>query len=347
MGLVGKEIMSIFMIFLMIGYVCLVYYAAKSFLSFYQEEIEMDALKTKESYHKYLLQEDKVLTEKKALEEKFRELFTLYDMTKEITKSFSEEDALHIFRQKLQQNVVFEDCRLLDPLSKEINDAKKDPQYIFFPLKGKKELLGYVVIKGAGGQEHDKITILVNQFALVLRRISLYKEVERLAITDSLTQVFTRRYIMERFEEELDRARTKGSELAFLMLDVDFFKQVNDRHGHLVGDGVLRAVARCILENVREIDILGRYGGEEFCIILPDTDSAGAEYVAQRMRKAIENHAVDVYDIRIKVTASIGIAMFPRNGKKTGTLIDKADWALYRAKKMGRNRVCIFGMYDE
>lgn len=339
--------MPFFMTFLVLIYIVFVYDMAQTILGFYQEKAEMDALKTKESYHKYLLQEDRVLTEKKTLEEKFRELFTLYDMTKEIARSFSEDEALHIFRQKLEKNVVFEDCRLLDPLSKEISVVRKDSRCQVFPLKGKKELLGHIVIKGAGEQDQDKIAILVNQFALVMRRIYLYKEVECLAITDSLTQVFTRRYILERFEEELNRARTKKTELSFLMLDVDLFKQVNDRNGHLVGDGVLRAVARCILENVREIDIVGRYGGEEFCIVLPDTDAAGAEYVAQRVRKSIENHVIDVYDTRIKVTASLGIAMFPKNGKKAGTLIDKADWALYRAKKMGRNCVCIFGMYDE
>jgi len=339
--------MPVLMTVLMIGYLYFVYYAAKTLLVYYQEGAEMGVLQAKEAYHKYLLQEDRVLAEKKTLEEQFRELFTLYDMTRQITKSFSGEDAFQIFRQKLQQNVVFEECRLLDPLSKDINGLKKDPQYFLFPLKGKKELLGYVVIKGAGQEDQDKTAILVNQFALALRRIDLYQEVERLAVTDSLTQAFTRRHMMERFEEEINRARIKESPLAFLMLDVDFFKQVNDRYGHLAGDGVLRAVARRIFENVREIDIVGRYGGEEFCIILPETDALGAEYVAERVRKSIEGRMMDVYDIRIKVTASIGIAVFPKNGKKTGTLIDKADWALYRAKKNGRNKVCVFGMYDE
>jgi len=339
--------MPMFMTMLVILYVAFVYYVAKALFVFYTQEAELGVLKNKEAYHKYLLQEDRVVSEKKVLEERFRELFTLYDMTKEIIKSFNEEDAFQIFRHKLQQNVVFEDCRLLEPLSQDIADVKRDPQVILFPLKGKKELLGYVAIKGAGRSDDDKITILVNQFALVLRRIYLYQEVERLAITDSLTQVFTRRYIMERFEEEIRRTQAKGTELAFLMLDVDFFKQVNDRYGHLVGDGVLRAVTKKILENVREIDIVGRYGGEEFCLVLPETDAVGAEYVAERVRKSVEKHVVDVYDARVRVTVSIGIAMFPKNGKRMGTLIDKADWALYRAKRMGRNTVCVFGMYDE
>lgn len=339
--------MSLFMIAAIGGYILLVYYAVRSVVSFYEEGAEMETLRAKEVYHKYLLEEDHVLVEKCSMEEQFHELFTLYDMTKEITKSFSNEEALQIFCDKLKKNIVFEECQLLDPLSSDVSKLKKDSQYFVFPLKGKKELLGYIVIKGTDEQDHDKIRILANQFALVLRRIYLYKEVERLAITDSLTQVFTRRYIMERFEEELGRARSKSMNLSFLMIDVDFFKRVNDQHGHLVGDSVLRAVSQCILENIREIDIAGRYGGEEFCIVLPDTDAAGAGYVAERVRKAIEIKQIHAYDACVKSTVSIGVATFPKDGKKLSTLIDKADWALYRAKKFGRNQICIFGMYDE
>jgi len=339
--------MSVVMTFAVIGYIFLIYYVYRSVLGLREAEADMGVLQAKEVYHKYLLQEDHVLTEKKALEEQFRDLFTLYDMTKEITKSFHEEDALQIFKEKLQQNVFFEECRLLEPLSPEIAKLKKDPDSIIFPLKGKTVLLGYLVIKGADEHDQDKIMILVNQFALVLRRIYLYREVERLAITDSLTQAFTRRYILERFEEEIQRARVKNSKLSLLMLDVDFFKRVNDRYGHLVGDSVLRRVARQVLENIREIDIFGRYGGEEFCIILPETGSDAASYVADRVRKAIEEQWVEAYDTRVKVTVSIGVSSFPTDGKNTSTLIDKADWALYRAKKKGRNQICVFGLYEE
>jgi diguanylate cyclase (GGDEF)-like protein len=339
--------MSVLMLLIIIGYIFFVYCIAREYIGFRKEKAEMASLKAKEGYQKYLLQEDHVLREKKELEERFRELFTLYDMTKEITKSFKEEDAFHVFREKLKQSVVFKECQFLEPLSKDVSKAKKDEQCFVFPLKGKTTMFGYIVIRGSDEEDHDKVRILANQFALVLRRIYLYKEVERLAITDSLTQIFTRRYIMERFEEELLRARLKNINLSFLMLDVDFFKQVNDRYGHLVGDSVLRVVSKLILESIREIDIAGRYGGEEFCMVLPDTDSDGAGYVAERVRKAIEEELISAYDARIKVTVSIGVATFPKDGKKISTLIDKADWALYRSKKLGRNQTCIFGMYDE
>jgi len=339
--------MSLVMTLAMIVYVVIAYRVGRQILSFYVGQAQMEVLKAKEDYHKYLIQEDRVLTEKKALEEKFRELFLLYDMTKEIAKSFREEDALHVFRERLLQNVVFEDCQLIEPLAADIAKFKKDPNYIVFPLKGKTSLLGYIVIKGAQQEDQDKIMILANQFALILRRIYLYKEVERLAITDSLTQVFTRRYLMERFEEELNRARLHDMKLSYLMIDIDFFKKVNDQYGHLVGDSVLRDVAKKIQENIREIDIAGRYGGEEFCLVLPDTHEQGAAYVAERVRKAVESHTVKAYDATVKVTVSIGVATFPAHGKKMSTLIDKADWALYRAKKLGRNKICVFGMYEK
>lgn len=331
----------------MAGYLVFIYVLARSYIAFRADKAEMKVFRAKELYQKRLLMEDQVRREKKDLEGKFRELFTLYDMTKKITKSFLEEEAFQIFREKLDQNISVEDCRFLEPLSKEASQARKDQDCLLFPLKGGKKIFGYLSIRGSKPQDQQKVKILVNQFALVMRRIYLYKEIERLAITDSLTQIFTRRYMMERFDEELQRARTNNTAFSFLMLDVDFFKKVNDQYGHLVGDSVLRTVSKIMLENIREIDIAGRYGGEEFCIILPDTDSDGAKYVAERVRKAIESIPIKAYDACVRATVSIGISTFEKDGKKRSTLIDKADWALYRAKKLGRNQVCVFGVYEE
>src|SRR3989338_6130039 len=184
--------------------------------------------------------------------------------------------------------------------------------------------------------------ILGQQFSLVLRRIRLYQQIEKLAITDSLTEMHTRRHIMERFEEELKRASMRNIQLSFLMIDVDHFKRINDEHGHLTGDQILREIAHLIRENVREIDIIARFGGEEFCVILPDTDSPGARYVAQRIREAVENKQITAYDTVVKTTVSIGMATFAKDGTTTSELVDKADKALYQAKQNGRNRVCTF-----
>jgi diguanylate cyclase (GGDEF)-like protein len=152
---------------------------------------------------------------------------------------------------------------------------------------------------------------------------------------------------MERFEEERNRALIHKTQLSFLMIDVDFFKNFNDQHGHLTGDQILREIATIVKGHIREIDIIGRYGGEEFCVVLPDTDAAGAGYVAERIRAAVESATIKAYDTTTKATLSIGISVYPQDGKKINELIDKADWALYRAKKEGRNRVCTFGVYNK
>ncbi|HSA30672.1 MAG TPA: GGDEF domain-containing protein [Candidatus Omnitrophota bacterium] len=312
-----------------------------------QEDCELEILKAKERFQKYILQEDSILQERQELEDKVSRVYTLYDITKEITKTYDNDEAFQIFQQRLRDHAQYEYCLLLSPLSSEVSALKKDPEHLVFPAKGKKELLGYLAIKGGREEDKDIIEILTNQFALGLRRIHLYKEVERLAITDSLTQVFTRRYLMERFTEEMNRAKAKNVNLAFLMLDIDHFKNINDQYGHLAGDHVLREVAKVIKEAVREIDIVGRYGGEEFSVILPDTNREGAHYVAERVRSVVEARTIRAYDKNIHVTVSIGSTAFPHDGRKISELIDKSDWALYRAKKLGRNRVCAFGVYEE
>jgi len=108
----------------------------------------------------------------------------------------------------------------------------------------------------------------------------------------------------------------------------------------------LQRIGKIIRENIREIDIAGRYGGEEFGVVLPETDLTGAMLVAERIRKAVESAQIQAYDQVVQTTISIGVAIFPQDGDFTDAIIDKADWALYRAKSQGRNTVCAFGMYN-
>ncbi len=164
---------------------------------------------------------------------------------------------------------------------------------------------------------------------------------QRIARTDSLTQLGNRRLFDEALKREWERAARLHKPLALLMLDIDWFKKYNDFYGHPAGDAALRAVALCIQQGVhRPGDICARYGGEEFTVVLPDTNLAGAYHVAEKIRRAVERlnmaHADSPHK---KVTVSIGLAMrLPEPAQDAKQLIDAADAAMYRAKQAGRNR---------
>lgn len=161
-------------------------------------------------------------------------------------------------------------------------------------------------------------------------------ELEVLAERDPLTGVYNRRRLFERLEEEVERSRRGYSPLSVCMLDVDHFKQVNDRHGHQAGDEVLRQVASTIATSLRSIDSLGRYGGEEFVLVLPQTPRDGAREKAERVRGAVDLSCA----CGEALTVSIGVAGY-RPGDSVDTLLARADAALYAAKERGRNRVVL------
>jgi diguanylate cyclase (GGDEF)-like protein len=295
----------------------------------------------KQSYQNLVHSKNILYDRKIRLEDEAMSILTLYEITKDITKSLNDETAFSIFKQKLAEHISFEECRLIDP-GQDMSEYRHNPQYFVYPLQGKHRRIGYLLLRGMYDEDKEKAMIMGQQFALVLRRVRLYEEIERTAITDSLTEISTRRYVMERFKEEIGRARSRKLNLALMMIDVDHFKQLNDKYGHLAGDQVLHGIAKIIKTNIREIDIAGRYGGEEFCVVLPDTDKSGACFAAQRIREATERTAIKAYDNNVNVTVSIGIAIFPQDGMNAEEIIDKADWALYKAKKNGRNNVCLF-----
>jgi diguanylate cyclase (GGDEF)-like protein len=211
---------------------------------------------------------------------------------------------------------------------------------MILPLNIDKIKIGYLAARNVKEEDKDKFNILAQQFLVGMKRSLLYKRVQELAITDSLTQLFSRRYFLERFEEELKRSKKFKLMLSFLMIDIDRFKEFNDRYGHLVGDAILREVSRTIKENTRQVDFMGRYGGEELSIVLTDTDKKQAYFAAERIRAAVESELMHVYDEDLKATISIGISSFPDDALEVKTLIEKADKALYLAKQQGRNRIC-------
>lgn len=166
-------------------------------------------------------------------------------------------------------------------------------------------------------------------------------ELRRMATIDFLTNVFIRRYFMEVAEREVVRCKRYGQPLTLCMLDVDHFKHVNDSYGHAAGDEVLKFIAEKCMESLREPDSIGRLGGEEFAICLPETSADEAQAVAKRCHKAIEDASIDVGDGEsVQVTVSIGLAQWSE-GETLDDVLRRADRALYKAKEAGRNKVVI------
>jgi len=195
--------------------------------------------------------------------------------------------------------------------------------------------------------DHERLLeSLALQIAAALQNAHLYE----LAMVDGLTGLFMRRYFDARIEEEIERSKRYGTPFSVVMMDVDNFKKLNDEHGHLIGDRVLKAIANVVKAQMRGVDTAARYGGEEIALILPRTDMLNAYNVGERVRLAIVEQRVTTDSDPPKVlsvTASFGIASYPETKAANGEdLVRRADRALYRAKKTGKNRVELFWSDD-
>ncbi len=182
---------------------------------------------------------------------------------------------------------------------------------------------------------------------LVIHSAFLYKKVRELSIYDGLTEIYNRRYIMELLVKEFRVALRYKRPFSIIMIDIDHFKKVNDTFGHQMGDTVLKEVSYVIKSALRDVDDVGRYGGEEFLVILPNTDLEGARNLSERLRESVENHKIPGAPDELKVTISLGYASYPESNANTySELIKIADCGLYRAKEKGRNRVEYCGEKD-
>lgn len=209
------------------------------------------------------------------------------------------------------------------------------------PLVCEGQLQGVLWLWGEGLRESDlpTLSIFSNQVAIALQNSRLLNEVHRLAITDEGTGIYNRRHFFAMAEKEFSRAHRYKHTLTALIVDVDNFKAFNDRHGHVAGDQVLRQVAQTLKKNLRDGDILGRYGGEEFSILLPFTNLGTAQQVAERLCKQVSATRVRAGGKRLGVTVSIGLAELVPEIKTLLGLVDLADQAMYAAKEEGGNRI--------
>ena len=185
---------------------------------------------------------------------------------------------------------------------------------------------------------------LVTHFASIQRDITEYKKLEQdlqiLCRTDPLTTAANRRAFNETLSQEFSRFKRSQKQYALIMIDLDHFKTINDQHGHSVGDQVLIEVTERCRDNLRVHDIMARLGGEEFCILLPYTDSTQAEKVAERLRAMIEKKPIIVDGLRLKVTISVGISLVSIHDEDGHQAMDRADQNLLTAKNSGRNQIC-------
>jgi two-component system, cell cycle response regulator len=214
-----------------------------------------------------------------------------------------------------------------------------------FPATDANATWGYAVLLFTQPPHEDvqaSATYLAKNLGLALRNLGRFAEVEDLAYLDDLTHLFNMRYLELVLEREVRHALQLKSTFSLLFLDLDYFKTVNDTHGHMVGSKLLVEVARIIKACVRDNDVVARYGGDEYIMLLRQTDSGGALKVAERIRRTIETHhflAREGYSLT--VTTCIGIASFPEHAQDKATLLDLADRAMYRGKKSTRNVIYI------
>lgn len=190
------------------------------------------------------------------------------------------------------------------------------------------------------GRELSLLTHFARHAGLIIENAQLYKRAEHLAEHDGLTNLFNQRHFVATLNAELAKAAKLHAPVALIMADLDNFKAYNDTHGHLRGDAVLRQIARILTENTRQRDIAARYGGEEFVVILPATGHPGAHRVAEAIRTAVERFDFEGGERSGRITITLGVAVFPNDAADAETLIQKADDALYRGKREGKNRVC-------
>jgi diguanylate cyclase (GGDEF)-like protein len=241
-----------------------------------------------------------------------------------------------------------------------VNDVSLDPRFsgkldsktqfqtrsiLCAPLISRGRTIGVVeIINRLGGgftrSDLEMLLTLVEPCAIAIENAILFQKTEQLTITDDLTRLFNSRYLNVYIGREIKRCKRHGIPLSVIFLDLDGFKRVNDQYGHLAGSRTLAEVGGILAQAVRESDILARYGGDEFVVVLPETPPPGAMVIAERIRRAIETHCfLEAQGLQARISASFGIAAYPDHALTPEGLIQKADQAMYRVKERNKNGI--------
>jgi len=284
----------------------------------------------------------------KKLENEINSFSNLYELSKEIEQVLTSEELARIsleslslranlsklaFYRKTPEGYIVQKTKNVTERTalKWLNELDNGELKTFRLKAGKKDL-GMIVCRGRIYEKQLKeTTVLINQINLGYEKTILYEQVKKLSRTDGLTGLHLRKYFMERFSEEIKRAKREHYKVAFIMADLDNFKNYNDSYGHPMGDKLLEKVADIIKNNIYSSDFAGRYGGEEFCIYMPKAELGGTAKKASKIRALIEETT--------PITISMGIAYYPDDGITPEDLIKSSDKFLYKAKETGKNRI--------
>lgn len=230
----------------------------------------------------------------------------------------------------------------------QINKLGVSKFLIIIPLFQNQNPFGVMMVfsprEGVTDKELNFLSLFANQVEMAITIANLFETMKKEAVTDSLTELYNRRYFTEELKKEADRARRLNQPFTIISLDLDYLKKINDTYGHMAGDIAIKAIADVMKKNARSIDIPARLGGEEFSILLPGIDSNGGMVAAERIRAAIENEEVPQIG---KITASIGVGTYPEHSMNIDELVEMTDQAMYRSKINGRNRVTIAKQNEE
>ncbi|MBQ8168318.1 GGDEF domain-containing protein [bacterium] len=285
------------------------------------------------------------------------ELRYIIPLLGEMIDKFVQNHLIYVFvKEDDHYNLMWpntcKDTKIFDIINAEPRKRVTTDSLGVFPLISENKILGYIITKTIDEKlnlkEIEYLEELSNQAATTINRANVYAEILKHATLDALTGVYNRRQLEERIKQEIASSHRQKTPLCAIMTDIDYFKKVNDTYGHTVGDLVLKTVSKVMRSQLREYDIAGRYGGEEFAILLPFTKLKEAKMVAERLRKSIETKTIDISEVNpeaeqktINVTISLGIYEL-KTSDEDSDLLKNADKALYQAKESGRNKVVIY-----